>query len=83
MNNLAETIETYINGNISTAKKEMLNKALNGFEVIECVEMFGITQTIKVLKSLGVSDLRIVNSFHDYDRHNLDEAKGILLNNFY
>ena len=83
MNNLAETIETYINGNISTAKKEMLNKALNGFEVIECVEMFGITQTIKVLKSLGVSDLRIVNSFHDYDRHNLDEAKGILLNNYY
>tara|TARA_B110000977_G_scaffold150716_1_gene191178 strand:- start:1918 stop:2169 length:252 start_codon:yes stop_codon:yes gene_type:complete len=83
MNNLAETIETYINGNISTAKKEMLNKALNGFEVIECVDMFGITQTIKVLKSLGVSDLRIINSFHDYDRHNLDEAKGILLNNFY
>tara|TARA_R110002153_G_scaffold238364_1_gene392703 strand:+ start:324 stop:575 length:252 start_codon:yes stop_codon:yes gene_type:complete len=83
MNNLAETIETYINGNISTAKKEMLNKALNGFEVIECVEMFGITQTIKVLKSLGVSDIRIVNSFYDYDRHNLDKAKGILLNNFY
>ena len=83
MNKLTETIETYINGNISTAKKEMLNNHFNGFEVIECVEMFGITQTIKVLKYSGVSDLRIINLFYDYDRHNLGEAKGILLNNFY
>jgi|TARA_R110000796_G_scaffold145464_1_gene262071 hypothetical protein len=79
MNKLAETIETYINGNITIAKKEMFNKVLNGFDVIECTELFGVKQTIKVLKSLGVKDLHIINSFHDYDRDNLDDAKEILL----
>ena len=83
MNKLADIIETYINGNISTAKNEIANKAIDGFEVIMCTELFGIRQTIKVLKSLGIKDLYIINSFHDYDRENLDEVKKILLNNFY
>jgi hypothetical protein len=80
---LDEIIETYINGNISTAKNEIENRAVDGFEIIMCTELFGIRQTIKVLKTLGIADLYIINSFHDYDRENLDEAKKILLNNFY
>ena len=80
---LDEIIETYINGNISTAKNEIENRAVDGFEIIMCTELFGIRQTIKVLKSLGIKDLYIINSFHDYDRENLDKAKEILLNNFY
>ena len=83
MNKLSEIIETYINGNISTAKNEISNIAIDGFEIIMCTEFFGIRQTIKVLKSLGIKDLYIINSFHDYDRENLDEVKKILLNNFY
>mgnify|MGYP003654761563 FL=1 len=80
---LDEIIETYINGNISTARNEIANRAVDGFEIIMCTELFGIRQTIKVLKSLGIKDLYIINSFHDYDRENLDKAKEILLNNFY
>ncbi len=83
MNKLADIIETYINGNISTAKNEIANKAIDGFEVIMCTELFGIRKTIKILKALEIKDLYIINSFHDYDRENLDEAKKILLNNFY
>jgi hypothetical protein len=83
MNKLADIIETYINGNISTAKNQIANKAIDGFEVIMCTELFGIRKTIKILKALEIKDLYIINSFHDYDRENLDEAKKILLNNFY
>ena len=83
MNKLADIIETYINGNISTAKNQIANKAIDGFEVIICTELFGIRKTIKILKALEIKDLYIINSFYDYDRENLDEAKKILLNNFY
>jgi hypothetical protein len=83
MSNLREIIETYINGNISTAKKEIENKPVKGLQIIECSEMFGIRTTIKTLKKLDVNDLCIINAFYDYDRGNIDEAKEILLNNFY
>ena len=80
---LAEIIETYINGNITIAKKEFMYWKIDLIQVIECTELFGLRKTIKILKAIGLSDMYIINSFHDYDRQNIDEAKEILLNNFY
>jgi|TARA_B100001094_G_scaffold302406_1_gene329563 hypothetical protein len=83
MNRLAEIIETYINGNITIAKNEFSYWKKNPIQIVQCSEIFGIRQTIKILKAIGLSDMHIINSFHDYDRQNIDEAKEILLNNFY
>jgi hypothetical protein len=83
MNRLAEIIETYINGNITVAKNEFRYWRIDLIQVVQCSELFGIRQTIKILKAIGLSDMYIINSFHDYDRQNIDEAKEILLNNFY
>ena len=83
MNRLAEIIETYINGNITVAKNEFRYWRIDLIQVVQCSELFGIRQTIKILKAIGLSDMFIINSFHDYDRQNIDEAKEILLNNFY
>jgi len=80
---LAEILETYINGNITIAKNEFRYWKIDLIQVIECSELFGIRQTIKILKAIGLSDMHIINSFHDYDRQNIDDAKEILLNNFY
>tara|TARA_R110000796_G_scaffold48413_6_gene116080 strand:+ start:3803 stop:4054 length:252 start_codon:yes stop_codon:yes gene_type:complete len=80
---LAEILETYINGNITIAKNEFRYWKIDLIQVIECSELFGIRQTIKILKAIGLNDMYIINSFHDYDRQNIDEAKTILLNNFY
>ena len=80
---LAEILETYINGNITIAKNEFNFWQIDLIEIIECTELFGILETIKILKAIGLSDMYIINSFHDYDRQNIDEAKTILLNNFY
>ena len=83
MNRLAEIIETYINGNITVAKNEFRYWRIDLIQVVQCSELFGIRQTIKILKAIGLSDMYIINSFHDYDRQKIDEAKEILLNNFY
>ena len=83
MNRLAEIIETYINGNITVAKNEFRYWRIDLIQVVQCSELFGMRQTIKILKAIGLSDMYIINSFHDYDRQNIDEAKEILLNNFY
>tara|TARA_R110001632_G_scaffold95637_2_gene201762 strand:- start:7081 stop:7332 length:252 start_codon:yes stop_codon:yes gene_type:complete len=80
---LQDIIETYINGNITIAKAEIRFWSINKMQIINCTELFGIRKTIKILKSLNVSDMHITNAFHDYDRQNIDEAKTILLNNFY
>lgn len=80
---LAQIIETYINGNITIAHNEFRYWRRSPIQVVQCSEIFGIRQTIKLLKSFGLSDMYIINSFHDYDRQNIDEAKEILLNNFY
>ena len=83
MSKLAEIIETYINGNITIAKKQFRYWRIDKVQIIECTELFGIRKTIKILKAIGLSDMYIINSFHDFDRGNIDEAKEILLNNFY
>jgi hypothetical protein len=83
MNRLAEIIETYINGNITVAKNEFRYWRIDLIQVVQCSELFGIRQTIKICKEIGLSDMYIINSFHNYDRQNIDEAKEILLNNFY
>ena len=87
MSKLAGIIETYINGNRTNAKKQFRyweHKHLTDkMQIIECTELFGIRKTIKILKDIGLSDMYIINSFHDFDRENIDEAKEILLNNFY
>ncbi len=80
---LAEILETYINGNITIAKNEFRYWKIELIQIIECSELFGLRRTIKILKAIGLSDMYIINSFHDYDRQNIDEAKEILLNNFY
>ena len=83
MNRLAEIIQTYINGNITVAKNEFRYWRIDLIQVVQCSELFGIRQTIKICKEIGLSDMYIINSFHNYDRQNIDEAKEILLNNFY
>jgi len=83
MSKLAGIIETYINGNITIAKNQFRYWIIDKVQIIECTELFGIRKTIKILKDIGLSDMYIINSFHDYDRQNIDEAKEILLNNFY
>ena len=83
MNKLQEILETYINGNITVAKKEIEYLSINGIDVIECSYLFGVRTTVKILKKLGVKDLYIINSFHDYNRNDLNEVKQLLLNNFY
>jgi len=83
MSKLAEIIETYINGNITIAKNQFSYWRIDKVQIIECSKLFGIQKTIKILKDIGLSDMYIINSFHDYDRQNIDEAKTILLNNFY
>jgi len=85
MSKLAGIIETYINGNITIAKNQFLNfdNRVISVQIIECTELFGIRETIKILKNIGLSDMYIINAFHDFDRQNIDEAKEILLNNFY
>jgi len=80
---LAEIIQTYINGNITVAKNEFRYWRIDLIQVVQCSELFGIRQTIKICKEIGLSDMYIINSFHNYDRQNIDEAKEILLNNFY
>ena len=80
---LQDIIETYINGNITIAKSEITFWRINKMQIINCTELFGIRKTINILKSLNVPDVYIINSFHDYDRQNIDEAKTILLHNFY
>jgi len=83
MSKLAGIIETYINGNITIAKNQFSYWRIDKVQIIECSKLFGIQKTIKILKDIGLSDMYIINSFHDYDRQNIDEAKTILLNNFY
>ena len=83
MSKLAGIIETYINGNITIAKNQFRYWIIDKVQIIECTELFGIRKTKKILKDIGLSDMYIINSFHDYDRQNIDEAKEILLNNFY
>ena len=83
MSKLAGIIETYINGNKTIAKKQFRYWRIDKVQIIECTELFGIRKTIKILKDIGLSDMYIINSFHDFDRQNIDEAKEILLNNFY
>jgi len=83
MSKLARIIETYINGNITIAKNQFRYWRIDKVQIIECTELFGIRKTIKILKDIGLSDMYIINSFHDFDRQNIDEAKEILLNNFY
>jgi hypothetical protein len=83
MSKLAGIIETYINGNITIAKNQFRYWRIDKVQIIECTELFGIRKTIKILKDIGLSDMYIINSFHDFDRQNIDEAKEILLNNFY
>lgn len=83
MNRLAEIIETYINGNKTTAKNEFRFWRIDLIQIVQCSELFGMRQTIKILKAIGLSDMNIINAFHDHDRQNIDEAKEILLNNFY
>tara|TARA_R110000796_G_scaffold230007_1_gene347499 strand:- start:606 stop:857 length:252 start_codon:yes stop_codon:yes gene_type:complete len=82
MENLTEVIETYINGNITTAKKEIENISINGIDIIECSYLFGVRTTVKILKKLNVIDLHIINAFYDYDSGNLDEVKQILLTRY-
>ena len=83
MSKLAGIIETYINGNKTIAKKQFRYWRIDKVQIIECTELFGIRKTIKILKDIGLSDMYIINAFHDFDRQNIDEAKEILLNNFY
>ena len=83
MNKLTEILETYINGNITTAKKEIEYLSISGIDIVECSYLFGVRTTVKILKKLGVKDLYILNAFHDYNRTDLDEVKQLLLNNFY
>jgi len=83
MNKLAKILETYINGNITIAKNEFRLYRIRSIEIVQCSQLFGMRKTIKILKTLGLSDKNIINSFHDYNREDIDEAKAILLNNFY
>ena len=83
MNKLTEIIETYINGNITIAKKEIEHLSISGIDIVECSCLFGVRTTVKILKKLGVKDLYIINAFHDYNRNDLNEVKQLLLNNFY
>ena len=83
MSKLAEIIETYINGNITIAKNQFSYWRIDKVQIIECTKLFGIRKTIKILKDIGLSDMYIINSFHDFDRQDIDKAKEILLNNFY
>ena len=53
MNRLAEIIETYINGNITVAKNEFRYWRIDLIQVVQCSELFGIRQTIKILKAIG------------------------------
>ena len=57
MNRLAEIIETYINGNITIAKKEFIYWKIDLIQIIECSELFGLRKTIKILKAIGLSDI--------------------------
>tara|TARA_R110002126_G_scaffold195229_1_gene343174 strand:- start:419 stop:670 length:252 start_codon:yes stop_codon:yes gene_type:complete len=83
MNKLSEIIETYINGNITISKKEIENLPINGIDIVECSHLFGVRTTVKILKSLGIIDLYIINAFYDYQQEDLKEVKQLLLNNFY
>ena len=83
MNKLEETIETYINGNITIAKKEYEHKAPTLLQIVDCSNIFGVRTTVKILKSLGIKDLIIINAFYDYQQEDLKEVKQLLLNNFY
>ena len=80
---LKDIIETYINGNITIAKNQFSNWEKDGIQIVQCSELFGLQKTIKTLKNIGLSDVHIINSFHDYNRQNIDEVKTILLHNFY
>lgn len=80
---LKDIIETHINGNMTIAKNQFSNWKKDGIQIIQCSELFGLQKTIKILKDIGLSDVHIINSFHDYDRQNIDEVKTILLHNFY
>jgi len=83
MNKLAHIMETYINGNITIAKRQSMFWKVDPLQIIECSEIFGLKRTINILKSFNVYDMHIINAFHDYNRNNIDEVKTILLNNFY
>ena len=83
MNKLQETIETYINGNITIAKNEYRYKTPTPLQIVDCSNIFGVRTTVKILKSLGIIDLIIINAFYDYQQEDLSEVKQILLNNFY
>ena len=80
---LSEIIETYINGNITVAINEASSWRVDKIQIIYCSELFGLRTTLKILKTIGISDLIILNSFHDHDRDRFSEVKEILLNNFY
>lgn len=83
MNKLKVTIETYINGNITIAKNEYRYKEPTPLQIVDCSNIFGVRTTVKILKSLGIIDLIIINAFYDYQQEDLSEVKQILLNNFY
>jgi len=79
-NKLIAIVETFINGNISTAKQEIKGVRLNSYDILECSYLFGLNKTIKILKKLKLNDTVIINSFYDHSSSQLDEVKTILLN---
>ena len=52
MNKLQETIETYINGNITIAKNEYRYKTPTPLQIVDCSNIFGVRTPVKILKSL-------------------------------
>ena len=80
---LSEIIETFINGNITVAINEARSWRVDKIQIIDCSDLFGLRTTLKILKTVGISDLIILNSFHDHHRSRFSEVKEILLNNFY
>lgn len=78
MDELHYIIESYINGQKKQAKqllKEYQNTIRDvGREIAMVSEMYGHTNTVVVLKSLGVLDTVILNSYHD---HNADQLEDV------
>ena len=73
-------IESYINGNITLSKEYILKIHINGSDIINSCECFGIETAVTILKKLNVSDLVILNAFHDYDRVNFNIVNDLLNN---
>jgi hypothetical protein len=80
MRELNYIIESYINGNITLSKGYILKINVNGIDIINSCECFGIETAVTILKKLDVSDLVILNAFHDYNRVNFDIVNDLLNN---